>query len=859
MEEPLYNKNRYEVKFLFKSTMNESTVLKTRNLDLCVSCEICLAVCPEEAISMEFSQGIFQPKIDEEKCIKCLKCLDNCPGIDLIPQKIRKEKSIDMIIKGNIIESYTAYTKDKKLRFNSTSGGVITTLIKELIRTNEYKSVFILDFNFFENSPVRLEETNEIPKIVKSAKSKYLPASVFNVIKKLNENSKDKVIIIGTPCQLSGIKKFITSNKIDANNILFLGLFCSSTLNFNYLHFMQDIYSKHREIIKEYIYRTKEKYGWPGNSKIIFNSGRKLILDKTIRTNLKKYFGLNRCLFCFDKANSNADIVFADCYIKKKQGVKGTSNILIRTEKGKMIFEKYSYLFNLENEPIEQIWESQNIQNEKEQFIFSKVLVKEKGLIPKMGEEYQINLSDKEKLEKLQKYVKWGEIYRKRKIKYELIKTEYLQSIRKLLLVIINQTGKFILPPLILLKGFLISKRRIKSSEIKRNNIVIIGGKFFNEGSQAMTLIALDQIKKRQDHYNFFNFTNSYQDLFNDKRKYFKIELIPWTTNEKFIVLGFPFNYLSSSSFINNFRSKATAILKKSIIIDLSGFALSSDIREYVWIPFLINIILAKQFSIPYYIFPQAIGPFDFRLRERIFLYPLLKWYLGYPKVIYCREKDSYRSVRRFTHENIKISHDIVLLHKFEDISNIITKNFELKKVNIEQNSVGVVPNARVLARTNREFIDSMYYTIIQTLLKSGKNVYILYNSYEDLAYCKSLKDKFLNNANVEVVVEELNSIELENVTKQFDFLITSRYHSVIQAYKNGVPTVVIGWAAKYFDLLTQFGQLQYYFDIRENPSLEAVIQKVNLLNLNYKKESDKIETKMREIIRQISPFNLFD
>ncbi|GAJ17133.1 unnamed protein product, partial [marine sediment metagenome] len=46
-----------------------------------------------------------------------------------------------------------------------------------------------------------------------------------------------------------------------------------------------------------------------------------------------------------DKANKSADIVFADCYIKSKDDVKGKSNILIRTAKGKQIFEKYAYLF----------------------------------------------------------------------------------------------------------------------------------------------------------------------------------------------------------------------------------------------------------------------------------------------------------------------------------------------------------------------------------------------------------------------------------------------------------------------------------------------------------------------------------
>jgi len=840
--------------------MNEFNVSKTRELDLCVSCEICLAVCPVEAISMEYTLGTFLPRINSAVCIECEKCLDNCPGIDIIPQKFRSEKNFDAIIKGNVLECFTAYSRDAKLRYNSSSGGIITTLIKELIESKEYESVFVLGFDKFENSPVRLEETDNIPKIVKSAKSKYLPASVFNIINKLKENANNKIILIGTPCQLSGIKKFIKSINISENNILFLGLFCTSTMNFNFLRFIQENYSKHGEIIKEFTYRTKEKFGWYGNSKITFNSGRSIFLDRVIITNLKKYFGLNRCLFCFDKANKNADIVFADCYIKNKQDVKGTSNILVRTEKGKDIFEKYSYLFIIENEFVEQIWESQNIQNEKQHLTFSKILAKEEGLIPEIEEKYHITPSDKQKLNKLQEYAKWGEIYRKRKIKNELTKALFIRSIKKLLLIIVDKTGKFVLLPLLLLKGYLVNKKKRKiANKFNRENIVIIGGKFFNEGAQAMSLVAMDQLKQKSNQIKLYHFTNSYKDLYNSKIRCYKSILHPWTINEQFRLLGKPFNYIARSSPFKNQSKNTISILKNSkFIIDLSGFAISSEIREFVWIPFLLNLIIAKQFSIPFYIFPQSLGPFDFKIYERIFLYPLLKWYLKYPQVIFCREKDSYRHVRRFTKGNIKISYDVVLQHKLNTHTNIVQNDLKFKKIDIEPNSVGIVPNARVLVRSNKDYIDLLYQSIIKTLLNSNKNVYIMYHSFQDLPYCLSLKNLFPENENVEVISEELNSIELENVTKQFEFVITSRYHSVIQAYKNGVPAVVIGWAGKYFDLLTQFKQIQYYFDIRETPSLEEVIQKVSQLMVDCKTESDKIQNKMEEIIKLDSPFNIF-
>jgi coenzyme F420-reducing hydrogenase beta subunit len=59
----------------------------------------------------------------------------------------------------------------------------------------------------------------------------------------------------------------------------------------------------------------------------------------------KRYFGLNRCLYCYDKLNNLADISFGDCYIKGKTDKEGKSNIIIRTGKGEQIFNRCSQLF----------------------------------------------------------------------------------------------------------------------------------------------------------------------------------------------------------------------------------------------------------------------------------------------------------------------------------------------------------------------------------------------------------------------------------------------------------------------------------------------------------------------------------
>ena len=255
------------------NNMETSNIMKTRELDLCVSCEICLAVCPEDAITMEYKLGQFLPTLDDEKCAKCGLCLEICPGIDIDPFELRHEKISDNTFAGPCLESYTAYSNDPDIRKNSASGGLITNLITELIKNKDFDAAFILDFDKFDGKPARLKATDKINEILKAAKSKYIPASVYNVIKVLEKGNNRRYIIVGTPCQIYGIKKFIKNFDISEENYLFLGLFCEKALNFNIIRYFEDAYRKPNENLIKFHFKTKEKYGWPGNSKVYFDSG----------------------------------------------------------------------------------------------------------------------------------------------------------------------------------------------------------------------------------------------------------------------------------------------------------------------------------------------------------------------------------------------------------------------------------------------------------------------------------------------------------------------------------------------------------------------------------------------------------
>ena len=119
------------------------------------------------------------------------------------------------------------------------------------------------------------------------------------------------------------------------------------------------------------------------------------------------------------------------------------------------------------------------------------------------------------------------------------------------------------------------------------------------------------------------------------------------------------------------------------------------------------------------------------------------------------------------------------------------------------------------------------------------------------------IKKLFKENNMVSLIHEDLNVFEIEDIIRKFDFLIASRYHSIVHAYKNGVPALVIGWAIKYIELLKSFNQIEYYFDIRDDLKIESVSEKLEKMMLTYKNEKLQISLILNKILKENNFFDL--
>lgn len=365
------------------------------------------------------------------------------------------------------------------------------------------------------------------------------------------------------------------------------------------------------------------------------------------------------------------------------------------------------------------------------------------------------------------------------------------------------------------------------------DNIAIVGAHLFNKGDQAMVFTTVDQLKRRNKEAEITLMSELDYNRREEDKEQFAFDILPWNGSLAVRSLGAT-TPLYDADFYNS-DEVVEKIKKADCIIDLSGYGLGSDWGLRGSLGYILNIMVAKKYHIPYYVMPQSIGPFCYSLKEWLVLYPLLKRYLKYPEKVWVRELDGVELVRRFR-KDVAWSPDIVLQNDGYSLINCFSQKIDWNEIPIEQDSVGIIPNQKVRERLPEHVFKGMYKALIEKLLENGKTVYILRHSYEDLELCKEIKSVFADEDSVKLITEDLNAIELEYIIQQFDLVIASRYHSLIHAYKHCIPALMIGWAEKYAELTKLFGQEEYFYDLRyELPSPVLLFMLDKLIDDQFK------------------------
>lgn len=242
------------------------------------------------------------------------------------------------------IKAYACVNKKYEVRCRSTSGGVFYELASVVINKGGEVCAARFDDDFqVRHSFCRTEE-----QLYNFLGSKYVPSILDGVYQKIREKlEEDKLIMfVGTPCQVNALSSYLKKNY---NNLILVDFICHGVPEKKVWNlYLQCLQKKGR--IKAISFRSKEQ-GWQKYSfKVEYEDGKVFMQDRYNNAYLQGFvhdlYLRGVCYSCKNRGfNRKSDITLGDFWGVDRQvpdayDDKGTSAVIINTQKGDTLFEK---------------------------------------------------------------------------------------------------------------------------------------------------------------------------------------------------------------------------------------------------------------------------------------------------------------------------------------------------------------------------------------------------------------------------------------------------------------------------------------------------------------------------------------
>ena len=240
---------------------------------------------------------------------------------------------------GNFVRCYIGYSTDKYVRWISSSGGAVTSILTFMMEEGLIDGALVVKMEGLRPKQFIARRPKDL---ILAAGSKYLPIQSSIKLKELMD-SKGKYAIVGLPCYIRAIRNLMArSEKLRKHVTLLLGLFCCRSISPTGFKVLLHKLRVNEEEIEEFRFRG---HGWPGRLHISLKDGRKISLpyfDYWRPLYSPYFFTPKACMFCSDMTNEKADISFGDAWLPKiiRKDVLGSSMIISRSEEADKILQE---------------------------------------------------------------------------------------------------------------------------------------------------------------------------------------------------------------------------------------------------------------------------------------------------------------------------------------------------------------------------------------------------------------------------------------------------------------------------------------------------------------------------------------
>lgn len=306
--------------------------------DECCGCTACATICPLKAISFEYDdEGFLYPSIDYDICVGCLKCESVCAF------KSENKLSTDVYENTKI---YATKAKCEDVVLNSSSGGMFTIFSDTFLEQGDAVAAckYVSELDKVTMQLIFDKATRD-----EARGSKYIQAelddSFQQIIDYLHNNLNNRILVIGTGCQIAGLDLLLKKQNL-RNRAILIDLICHGAPSSGlWKDYIQKIEKKYNGKINYITFKNKRN-GWE------FPSTYVKIEDKEV--SIKPYsdwfymgWTLRKsCYKCpYTKIDRNSDVTIGDYWgiqnvMPDFYDKNGISLVITHTEVGNELFEK---------------------------------------------------------------------------------------------------------------------------------------------------------------------------------------------------------------------------------------------------------------------------------------------------------------------------------------------------------------------------------------------------------------------------------------------------------------------------------------------------------------------------------------
>lgn len=312
--------------------MGHITISDKKN---CCGCTACASKCPKHAITMrEDDEGFLYPFVDERICIDCEICLNVCP---IIGGNHHKETA----------RFYAVKHLSEDVRKCSSSGGVFSAIAETFIAGGGVIYGAAYDEQFIVKH-IRVDSMDWI----RLRTAKYVQSDLRGVFNQIKDDlaAQREVLFTGTPCQVDGLKHFLSGSNTD--KLVTIDLVCHAAPSPKVWRDYLSLVGGKMGSIKSVNFRNKENCGWHNSTVRIIGKNDEIMIDDTHSVGFYSQLFFSSlsirpsCLSCqYANLKRCGDLTIGDYwgvekYYPELDDDKGVSLVLVNSQKGISLMER---------------------------------------------------------------------------------------------------------------------------------------------------------------------------------------------------------------------------------------------------------------------------------------------------------------------------------------------------------------------------------------------------------------------------------------------------------------------------------------------------------------------------------------